>query len=84
MKNEEYNIENELTTKLSEMNSGNSARIVSMLSQAEELVRIQAMGVCKGRVIEIERSNDPMIIKVHNSRIAIATSLAEQITVEKC
>ena len=63
--------------KLSQACCGDSVKIVDIDSESQNLRRVQAMGICRGRTIEVQRDSDPMIVKVHQTRIALATSIVK-------
>ncbi|MFT5124000.1 MAG: Fe2+ transport system protein FeoA [Kiritimatiellia bacterium] len=69
--------------KLTELHIGDCA-IIRGVSEAEELNRLKAMGVCIDRRIELVQKGDPLIFKVFGSRIGLSARLAEHVEVESC
>ena len=51
---------------------------------SEEIQRLQSLGLCVGRQIEIIKSGDPLIVRVFSSRLGLAASLAACIWLEVC
>lgn len=50
----------------------------------DDLHRLQAMGVCQGRRVELVKRGDPLILRVYGSRLGISRRLATMILVEPC
>jgi Fe2+ transport system protein FeoA len=47
----------------------------------EDAIRLKVLGICSGRSIEIIQSGDPLIVRVHGSRVGLALRLAERVMV---
>lgn len=47
----------------------------------DDMERLRAMGVCRGRVVELIQRGDPLIIKVLGTRIGISARLARKVVV---
>lgn len=58
--------------------------LVSEVQNAEELARLQSMGVCIGRRLEVIQTGDPLIFRVFGSRIGLSARMAAHILVEPC
>ncbi len=58
--------------------------IVTHVRNKEELERLQAMGVCLGRRLEVVKTGDPLVVRVFGSRIGLSSRLAEHIQVNPC
>jgi ferrous iron transport protein A len=72
--------------KLSELTIGKSARIVSFSNEKLKL-RLFDLGCIPGEIIVLEHQtpmNDPMIIRVNQTRLALRLSNASEIEVELC
>jgi len=69
--------------KLSDLHVGDCA-IIHDVTEAEDLNRLKAMGVCIDRRIELVQKGDPLIFKVFGSRIGLSARLAEHVEVEPC
>ena len=69
---------------LSDLKKGVKARVLDIIPPESDLVRLMAMGVCRGRIINIQKDSNPLIVKVYNSKIGISKELAKRIIVELC
>ena len=58
--------------------------IVEEVTRAEELSRLQAMGVCVGRRVEVVKRGDPLILRVFGSRIGLSARMGEHVWVSPC
>ena len=58
--------------------------VVVGVANPGELERLQAMGVCLGRRLEVIQSGDPLILRVFGSRIGLSARLAEHVRVRPC
>jgi Fe2+ transport system protein FeoA len=58
--------------------------LVSEVRNPDELARLQSMGVCIGRRLEVIQTGDPLIFRVFGSRIGLSARMAEHIQVEPC
>ncbi|MCC5850596.1 MAG: ferrous iron transport protein A [Verrucomicrobia bacterium] len=58
--------------------------IVTNVENKEELERLQAMGLCLGRRLEVVKTGDPLIVRVFGSRIGLSYRLAKHIGVSPC
>lgn len=46
-----------------------------------DAVRLQAMGICRGRRVELVKGGDPLIVRVLGSRVGLSGRLAAQVMV---
>ena len=46
--------------------------------------RLKALGICKGRRIQLVKSGDPLILRVLGTRVGMSARLAAGISVEPC
>lgn len=58
--------------------------IISEVKNTDELTRLQSMGVCIGRRVEVIKTGDPLIFRVFGSRIGLSSRMAEHVLVEPC
>jgi Fe2+ transport system protein FeoA len=67
---------------LTALTEGRTGRIVSVdIDDSHDLERLEVMGLCPGRIVEIVKRGDPMIVRVLSSRIGLAAVLAERVAV---
>jgi Fe2+ transport system protein FeoA len=65
------------TTRLTDMAEGTTGRIAAIdVHDEADLQRLEVMGLCPGRTVEVIQRGDPMIVRVLGTRIGIAASLA--------
>ena len=67
---------------LNEMREGVPARIGSLEAAASDRDRLEAMGLCVGRTVEVVQAGDPMIVRALGTRIGLAAVLAWTVHVE--
>ena len=58
------------------------ARIVKVEAEPADRERLEAMGLCVGRTVEVVQAGDPVIVRVFGTRIGLAAVLARSIHVE--
>ena len=68
---------------LTEMEPGDCG-VITELGTNGTSTRLQSMGICLGRMIEVVKSGDPLILRVYGARIGLSHRLAGQIQVERC
>lgn len=68
-------------TPLSGMQRGDRGLIQAVLAQPVDSGRLQSMGLCVGRRVEVLRRADPMIVRVVGSRVGISAKVAAHIQV---
>lgn len=61
---------------------GAPARIVAVEAGPEDQDRLECLGLCTGRTVEVVQAGDPMIVRVLGTRIGIAAVLAATVLVE--
>lgn len=71
------------TISLPELKKG-ACGLICEVRNADELSRLQSMGVCIGRRIEVIKTGDPLILRVFGSRIGLSARMAEHVQVEPC
>lgn len=71
------------TIPLTEMRPGNCG-VITDLGEGKASTRLQSMGICLGRKVEVVKTGDPLILKVYGTRIGLSGRLAQQIQVEPC
>jgi Fe2+ transport system protein FeoA len=60
---------------------GVAARIVAVEAAATDLERLEVLGLCAGRTVEVVQAGDPLIVRVLGTRIGLAAVLARSIQV---
>ena len=58
--------------------------VITELGQGSTSSRLQAMGICLGRRVEVVKNGDPLILKVYGTRIGLSGRMADEIEVEVC
>jgi len=71
------------TISLADLRSGGCG-VIKNLGEGKSSSRLQSMGICLGRKIEVVKKGDPLILKVYGTRIGLSGRLASQILVEQC
>ena len=66
---------------LSALPAGSYARVAHVCAHSDDLRRLQALGVCVGRCIQLVKAGDPMIICVVGARVGLSARLAADIRV---
>jgi Fe2+ transport system protein FeoA len=66
---------------LAAMPEGLPARITTVEAATEDLRRLEVMGLCAGRTVEVVQAGDPLIVRVLGTRIGLASVLARSILV---
>lgn len=61
---------------------GIPAKISAVQTGFADLERLEVMGLCVGRTVEVVKAGDPMIVRVLGTRIGLAAVLARAIRVE--
>ena len=62
---------------LADMPRGATGRIAVIdVDEQADLQRLELMGLCAGRTVEVVQPGDPMIVRVLGTRIGLARSLA--------
>ena len=53
-------------------------------TEDDSMERLQALGICIGRQVELVKLGDPLIVRVYGSRLGISARLANRVLVEPC
>lgn len=69
---------------LDQLKRGDCAQVVSVEADSNDIQRLQAMGLCAGRNIELIKQGDPMILRVFASRVGVSRRLGERVMVRAC
>ena len=64
---------------LAEALEGCPARIDRVEAEGEERDRLEAIGLCAGRTVEVVKAGDPMIVRVLGTRIGLAATVARAV-----
>jgi ferrous iron transport protein A len=76
------NMKSAFSIELPRMPEGVPGRIVAVEAAALERERLEALGLCVGRTVEVVQPGDPMIVRVLGTRLGLAAALARFIRVE--
>lgn len=60
---------------------GTTLMVADVTVEGVDADRLQAMGFCRGRRIELVKAGDPLIVRVLGSRVGLAGRLAAEILV---
>ena len=63
---------------------GRCGEIVEISCRPEYLNRLAGLGICTGRVVQLIRRGDPMILRAFGTRIGISARLAAKILLAPC
>jgi Fe2+ transport system protein FeoA len=66
----------DFSTSLAAAPEGRPARIAGLDTGPDDRGRLESMGLCVGRVVEVVQSGDPMIVRVLGTRIGLAAAIA--------
>lgn len=71
---------------LSQLRSGAAAVVSEVRGAAGDVSRLQALGVCQGRRVEMMQAGDPLIVRVVGSKVGLSHALADSVIVctEQC
>jgi Fe2+ transport system protein FeoA len=61
---------------------GVAARILAVEAEPGDQDRLECLGLCVGRTVEVVQAGDPMIVRVLGTRIGIAAVLAAAVLIE--
>ena len=76
------NMNSTFNIALEAMPAGMPARIQEITAAPTDRDRLEVLGLCEGRIVEVVRSGDPMIVRLLGTRIGLAAALARTIRVE--
>lgn len=65
--------------KLADLDRGSRGRVKQLLGDKGLCLRLQALGFCPGREIEVLRADGAWVVRVLGSRIGLSRSLAESV-----
>lgn len=66
---------------LSSLAAGSHARVAHVSAHSDDLRRLQALGVCVGRRVQLIKAGDPLIISVVGARVGLSARLAAEVCV---
>lgn len=66
---------------LSALPAGAHALVAQLNAHSDDLRRLQALGVCVGRRVQLVKSGDPLIISVVGARVGLSARLAAEVLV---
>jgi Fe2+ transport system protein FeoA len=69
------------TFPLAQAHFGVSLIVADVLIEGADAVRLQAMGLCRGRRVELVKPGDPLIVRVLGTRVGLAGALAAKVMV---
>ncbi len=75
-------MESTINMSLDAMAEGIASRIAAIQAPPTEIDRLEVMGLCVGRTVEVVKSGDPMIVRVLGTRLGLAAVLARTVLVE--
>ena len=58
--------------------------VITELGEGKTSSRLQSMGICLGRKVEVVKTGDPLILKVYGTRIGLSGRIGSQIRLERC
>jgi Fe2+ transport system protein FeoA len=67
---------------LDDVAEGTPVRISALAAASDEQNRLESMGLCIGRTVEVVQGGDPMIVRVLGTRIGIAAVLAAAVRID--
>jgi Fe2+ transport system protein FeoA len=67
---------------LSNLAPRQKARIYCVSAETCECCRLTGLGICQGRIVEMIKPGDPMIVRVYGVCVGISSRLADCIEVE--
>jgi len=76
-------LKSDSAVRLTELPEGATGRIVGLdIGDMHDLERLEVMGMCAGRTVEVVKRGDPMIVRVLGTRIGLAAVLACRASIE--
>jgi len=67
--------------RLNELRPHQCALVDHIEAGDDESERLMTMGVCAGRMVEMVKAGDPLILRVFGSRIGVSARLARRVLV---
>lgn len=68
---------------LNEVHSGTRVAVCHIDNHDNAMDRLQAMGMCVGRQIEVVRQGNPMVVLLLRARVGLSNHVARRIMVER-
>jgi Fe2+ transport system protein FeoA len=68
---------------LADLPEGACGRILSVGASALDLERLEVMGLCEGRLVQVIKQGNPMIVRALGTRIGLAATLAGAVRVRR-
>jgi Fe2+ transport system protein FeoA len=68
--------------ELANLPVGVPSRIAAITAGEPDQARLEVLGLCAGRTVEVVQAGDPMIVRVLGTRIGLAAVLARRIEVD--
>ena len=68
---------------LADLPEGACGRILSVEASALDLERLEVMGLCEGRMVQVIKPGNPMIVRALGTRIGLAATLAGAVRVRR-
>lgn len=66
---------------LSTLPTGARCRVTRVDGDAADAVRMKAIGVCEGRILEVLRTGDAWVVRVLGSRVGLSSRLVSSVIV---
>ncbi len=73
-----------LEVRLNQLQPKTCAIVRRIENPGEDIQRLQTLGICVGRRVEVVKAGDPMIVRVFGSRIGMSAELAANVWLEIC
>ena len=73
----------DLGEPLADLPEGACGRILSVEASALDLERLEVMGLCEGRLVQVIKQGNPMIVRALGTRIGLAATLARAVRVRR-
>lgn len=64
---------------LCDLRVGARARVLEVLTEGCEAMRLQALGLCRGREVEVLRTGEAWVVRVMGARIGLSRRLAQTV-----
>lgn len=72
-----------MTRRLSEVGLGRWT-CIGLQEDQPGMLRLQQLGICEDRTIEVVAVGNPMIVRVERTEIGVSRQLAQCVTVAEC
>jgi len=69
------------TVRLDQLPAGQWALVTAIDTASRDAERLKIMGLCLGRRVQVVKAGDPLIVRVMDTHIGLATRLAEWVAV---